>query len=192
MLLRVPTFLEGLPYVVTANSDKASDRADTDYLCMDVDVASTVYVLYDSRTLVPPAWLSATYTKASVSPVLVDDGMAAFDIWTASVAAGTVCFGGNFAVATEEQTAYDACVNTWTDSCDAIGDPPGEGSMFSVVVGPVLPAISGITGPATGDWVGDSGPGRLAGLSPQTGSRSRPVCVAASAAIPIPRPIPAC
>ena len=172
MLLRVPTFLEGLPYVVTANSDKASDRADTDYLCFDVDVASTIYVLYDSRTVAAPAWLTATYTKASVSPVLVDDGMGAFDVWTASVPAGTVCFGGNFAVSAGDQAAYGACYATgdsWTANCDSIGDPPGEGSMYSVVVGPVLPMISGISGPATGDFVGIAGPGRLAGLSPQTG-----------------------
>ena len=95
--------------------------------------------------------------------------MGAFDIWTATVDAGTVCFGGNFETSAEEADEYAACYasdDSWTENCDSIGDPPGEGSMYSVVVGPALPVISNIVGPLDGEFVGDAGPSRLANIAP--------------------------
>ena len=71
----------------------------------------------------------------------VTDGVGAYNVYFAGFPAGQVCMGGNFAVTIEEQTAYDACYATsdsWTENCDTIGDPPGEGSMFVVAVGPLL------------------------------------------------------
>ena len=68
----VPGFLQGLPFIQTANSDKASDRADTDFLCFDIDIDSTVYVLYDNRAVVLPDWLSTTFTSQVQPPPLED------------------------------------------------------------------------------------------------------------------------
>eukprot|EP01051_Picozoa_sp_SAG22_P004873 SAG22_NODE_274_length_13178_cov_17.793715_6_plen_676_part_00 len=134
--LNVPDFLDGRPYILTANSDKASDRSDTDFLCFDIDIDSTVYVLYDNRALELPAWLSATYTNQHTAVAHVEDGMGHYNIYFAEVPAGQVCFGGNFEVAAGEAAAYASCYSdAWTVNCDDIGDPPGEGSMYTVVVG---------------------------------------------------------
>ena len=39
------------------------DPADTEWICFDVDIQSTVYILYDSRVEdgAEPAWLTANF-----------------------------------------------------------------------------------------------------------------------------------
>ena len=67
------------------------------------------------------------------------DGVDAYNVYFAGFPAGQVCMGGNFAVSAGDQAAYDACyADSWTANCDSIGDPPGEGSMYVVAVGPLL------------------------------------------------------
>eukprot|EP01051_Picozoa_sp_SAG22_P004121 SAG22_NODE_213_length_15041_cov_3.683732_13_plen_611_part_00 len=134
----VPAYLSGIAAIKTANSDKASDRADTDFLCFDIDVPGTVYVLYDSRAVNLPAWLEHTYTNQHATVAAVTDGVGAYNVYFACFPAGTVCMGGNFETSAEEAEAYAACYDdSWTEECDSIGDPPGEGSMYVVAVGPL-------------------------------------------------------
>ena len=98
VLTSVPDFLNGAVLIKTAQADKGSDPADTEWICFDVDIQSTVYVLYDSRVEdgAEPAWLTANFADQHAEVAEATDGdMGSFEIWYGNVDAGTVCTGGN-------------------------------------------------------------------------------------------------
>ena len=112
----IPTFLNGVSFIRTANTKGAlrgnlaatlvDNENNPEYLCFDIDVESTVYVLYDSRADSLPDWLSATYTDRNEQATAYGRGTDAdevetpeeyvpFDIYYASMPAGRVCMGGD-------------------------------------------------------------------------------------------------
>jgi hypothetical protein len=94
----IPDFLNGAVVIMTSNSDKRSDPNDTEWICFDVDIQSTVYVLYDSRVEdgAEPAWLLSGFGDQHASVAgHTDTNMGTFEVWYGNVDAGTVCTGGN-------------------------------------------------------------------------------------------------
>ena len=108
VMTAIPTFLNGVSFIRTANTKGAvrgnlaatlvDNENNPEYLCFDIDVESTVYVLYDSRAYSLPDWLSATYTdrneQATTMLGQTPEEYVPFDIYYASMPAGRVCMGG--------------------------------------------------------------------------------------------------
>ena len=122
VMTAIPTFLNGVSFIRTAytkgalRTDLAATLVDNEnnpeYLCFDIDIESTVYILYDSRADSLPDWLSATYTdrneratayRAACNDCDVGNGYGGqtaeeyvpFDIYYAFMPAGRVCMGGD-------------------------------------------------------------------------------------------------
>jgi hypothetical protein len=96
--LTLPDFLDGVDFIRTANDDKRSDATDEQFICFDLTVASTVYVLYDSRATdgQEPAWLLRDFADEHTEVAEVaDTNMDTMEIHFADKQAGTVCLGGN-------------------------------------------------------------------------------------------------
>merc|ERR1719502_1003711 len=94
----IPDFLQGAVVIMTDIPDKRSDPNDTEWICCDLDIQSTVYVLYDSRVEdgAEPAWLQASFGDQHEAVAGATDGdMGNFEIWYGNVDEGTVCTGGN-------------------------------------------------------------------------------------------------
>jgi hypothetical protein len=94
----VPSFLQGAEHIRTANDDKHSPSSNPAFLCFDLRVASTVYVLYDSRVQNghEPGWLLAAHDQHQTATLEVtDSSMGTFEVWYSDHSAGTVCIGGN-------------------------------------------------------------------------------------------------
>jgi len=118
--------------IMTSNSDKRSDPNDAEWICFDVDIQSTVYVLYDSRVEdgAEPAWLQSGFGDQHESVAgHTDTNMGTFEIWYGNVDAGTVCTGGNNAPGIGSH--YILVVGAFTD----------HGSFNPIIMTP--PAIEG-------------------------------------------------
>jgi hypothetical protein len=96
---KVPEFLNGMPFIRAANDDKRSSADDREFLCFNIDMQSTVFVLYDSRASSVPSWLSTMYAnKHEQSTFISDPNMAdGFEIFYGDMPTlkGQVCMGGN-------------------------------------------------------------------------------------------------
>lgn len=90
----VPAFLNKAPLIVTANDDKSS--TSTAMLSFKVSQPATVYVAYDPRATVLPAWLSG-WQKLADRVGVNDSKISHMDLYSKSFAAGTVSLGGNLA-----------------------------------------------------------------------------------------------
>lgn len=100
VFLNVPDFLDGADFIRTANGDKRSDASDEQYLCFDLAVEATVYVLYDSRATngMEPTWLLRDFADEHEDVAEVGDAnMGTMEIHFADKRPGTTCIGGNAA-----------------------------------------------------------------------------------------------
>ena len=86
----IPTAYLGQEFIRTANNDKKV--TDPNHLSFDLTVAATVYVAFDVRASVLPAWLESTW-------VLTGDIIGTTDVsrrvYRKDFASGTVTLGGN-------------------------------------------------------------------------------------------------
>ena len=87
----LPTSLQGLTYIQTANNDKS--RRATTLMSFDVNQPAIVYVAHDDK-IARPAWLSSNYTNTNLDLVSTD-GAKKFSVFSRSVAAGKVSLGDN-------------------------------------------------------------------------------------------------
>lgn len=87
----LPTSLQGLTYIQTANNDKS--RRTTTLMSFDVNQPAIVYVAHDDK-IARPAWLSSNYTNTNLDLVSTD-GAKKFSVFSRSVAAGKVSLGDN-------------------------------------------------------------------------------------------------
>jgi hypothetical protein len=87
----LPAGYEGLPYILTANADKHSTM--TEALAFEIDRPATVYIAFDVRINILPAWLD------DGSWTLTEDILESSDIvylvYGKHFPAGTVVLGGN-------------------------------------------------------------------------------------------------
>ena len=86
----LPAALNGLVAIKTANSDRNS--TSTTFLTLDLDEDATLYVAYDSRTNLYPAWLTTNYTSTGLTISTTDVSLS---VWKCQVSAGTVTIPGN-------------------------------------------------------------------------------------------------
>merc|ERR1712167_55698 len=95
----LPPFLQGTVLIPTANNDKRSDPANTEFVCFDLAGEATVYLLYDSRVedSSEPGWLQSMFVGQHMSVAeTTDSGMGDMNVWVYyAEEAGTVCLGGN-------------------------------------------------------------------------------------------------
>merc|ERR1719197_1920749 len=95
----LPPFLQGTILIPTANNDKRSDPEDTDFLCFDLAMEATVYLLYDSRVEdgSEPGWMTSMFAGQHLSVAeTTDSGMGDMEVWVYyAEEAQTVCLGGN-------------------------------------------------------------------------------------------------
>jgi len=75
---------------VPRNDDKRNTSAS--YLGFDINVASTVYVFYDTRPPSVPGWLDGSW---STNSNVVSDSNAGRDVYFKSFAPGRITLGGN-------------------------------------------------------------------------------------------------
>ncbi|MEO6329084.1 MAG: InlB B-repeat-containing protein, partial [Ginsengibacter sp.] len=92
----VPPFLNNAPFIRTPNDDKANNTASM--LSFNLTQSATLYVAYDPRVTVLPAWLSSWQKLAAVQVVGINDPtINHLDLYSKSYAAGPVTLGGNLA-----------------------------------------------------------------------------------------------
>jgi len=95
----LPPFLQGTVLIPTANNDKRSDPANTEFVCFDLAGEATVYLLYDSRVedSSEPGWMTSMFVGQHMSVAeTTDSGMGDMKVWVYyAEEAGTVCLGGN-------------------------------------------------------------------------------------------------
>ena len=87
----LPTSLQGLTYIETANNDKS--RRATTLVSFSVNQPAIVYVAHDDK-IARPAWLTTGFTNTNVDLVSTD-GSKKFSVFSRSVAAGKVSLGDN-------------------------------------------------------------------------------------------------
>jgi len=85
----VPTTLNGVTYIKTANNDKSS--TDSTFLTFNVSEDVTVYIAHDDRISVKPAWLS-TFTDTGDNVLVAGS---AHSLFKKAFSAGSVSLGGN-------------------------------------------------------------------------------------------------
>jgi hypothetical protein len=133
ILKDLPDFLLGLEGVQTAEDDKHSDAADTEFLCFDISERAAVYVLYDRRVVdhkgSPPAWLNgpnSMFTNEHIATVsTTDENMGFFNLYYQIFEKGNVCLGGN------DEGSMEKVMN------DQGNMELFPGSNYLVLVGPV-------------------------------------------------------
>ena len=86
----IPSLLNGLLWMKTANDDKMA--GDSDFLSFDVSDSTDIYVAYDTQIAALPDWLS---DWNPVNEQVVDSRGAQFDLYTKSFSAGNIILGGN-------------------------------------------------------------------------------------------------
>merc|ERR1712167_345869 len=95
----LPPFLQGTVLIPTANNDKRSDPANSEFVCFDLAGEATVYLLYDSRVEdgSEPGWMTSMFVGQHMSVAeTTDSGMGDMEVWVYyAEEAGTVCLGGN-------------------------------------------------------------------------------------------------
>ncbi|MBI5304869.1 MAG: Hsp70 family protein [Chloroflexi bacterium] len=106
-LTRVPVELSGLPAIRTAQADKRDTRAE--FLQFEIERPARVFIAYDARARVLPAWLHSF--TASPQPIEVDQWgtTRTFRILYQDFPAGRVTLGGNSA---DEKMHYLVIVKT--------------------------------------------------------------------------------
>lgn len=86
--------LNGGVLIQTSNDDKVVTLAD--HLDFSVNTAAHVYVLYDTRLTMPPAWLDSSWVLSTTESASTTDGSASpYKIYAKNVPAGTIHLGGN-------------------------------------------------------------------------------------------------
>lgn len=90
----LPTYLSEAAFIQTANDDKNDTR--TSFLTFQLAQQSRLYVLYDPRATVLPAWLQR-WTKLTDRVGTTDPGTSFMNLYTKVVSPGTITLGGNLA-----------------------------------------------------------------------------------------------
>ena len=124
-LRNLPSNLDGLTYIKTANSDKNS--AGDDFLSFSSSTAATVFVAHDDRILQKPMWM----TDFSDSGMNITIAGNPHSLWQRDFGAGTIVLGGN------KETSPSA--------------PFGDGRMYVVIVESKTRPQGGTDGPGLGN-----------------------------------------
>jgi uncharacterized protein YegP (UPF0339 family) len=90
----LPAYLNGAPFLQTSNDDKSS--TSTSLLSFTLTKPAIVYVAYDPRATVLPAWLEG-WQKTTDRLGVTDPGTSYLSLYRRSFPAGTVTLGGNLA-----------------------------------------------------------------------------------------------
>ncbi len=90
-----PTYLNGAEYIRPANNSKKATRPD--YLSFQLTQPAQLYVCYDPRATVLPAWLSDWKKLEWEWLHTTDTGTTILHVYTKPYAAGAVTLGGNLA-----------------------------------------------------------------------------------------------
>lgn len=90
----MPVEIEGHTYIRTANDDKFSDGADSDFLRFTIDQDATIYVAHDNRITTKPSWLGL-FTDTGIEVETTDVTLTLFK---KDFTAGQVSLGGNGAM----------------------------------------------------------------------------------------------
>jgi N-acetylneuraminic acid mutarotase len=90
----VPAILTNAPFIKIANNDKT--LSSSVLLTFNLNRAATIYVSYDSRATMLPAWLSG-WKKTTDKLIVSDSKLPGFILYKKYFPAGTVSLGGNMA-----------------------------------------------------------------------------------------------
>ncbi|WP_202621794.1 malectin domain-containing carbohydrate-binding protein [Pontibacter russatus] len=88
----VPSTLDGMAFIRTANDDKNSTASSL--LSFNLSESATVYVAYDPRATALPSWLSG-WQKLTDRIGVDDSQISSMDLYSKSFPAGAVSLGGN-------------------------------------------------------------------------------------------------
>jgi len=102
----IPSTVQGLTYLKTANDDKLS--TGNNFLSFDTSQPLTIYVAHDDRYTTKPSWLSS-YTITNDNIV---SGAGTFSIYKKDFPVGMVSFGGNTFDGIEDKSMYTVILRT--------------------------------------------------------------------------------
>jgi hypothetical protein len=86
----IPAYLSGALLIRTANADKTSDNLD--HLQFELSMPATLYIAYDERATVLPAWMNAGW-EATGESLTTTDGV--LNLYHKQADCGEVVLGGN-------------------------------------------------------------------------------------------------
>jgi hypothetical protein len=90
---KIPSFLHGKTYIITANEDKFS--TDTSFLRFSIAQDATVYVAHSDRYMDKPAWLLGFQDTGADLEYGVDSDIVTLSLYEKLFPAGQVVLGGN-------------------------------------------------------------------------------------------------
>jgi hypothetical protein len=159
-----PIYLNGAAYLRPANDSKKVTRPD--YLSFQLTQPAQLYVCYDPRATVLPAWLN-DWQKLDDRLHTTDTGTAILHIYTKPYAAGNVTLGGNLAapargalshylvaaVPVPQEKVWEAEKAALTGAVVATNHPGYSGTGFADYRNPSGDSITWtLTVPATGRY----------------------------------------
>ncbi|HEX6965425.1 MAG TPA: hypothetical protein VF166_06470 [Gemmatimonadaceae bacterium] len=164
----VPSALQGLAYIQTANADKDASAGSSSFLTFDVNQDVVVYVAHDDKTP-NPKWLTSGFTSTGMQVTLTGHDKP-YSVFQKSFAKGTVTLGSNDDSAVD-QSMYIVLVKPAAG--DTTTTPPDTGSTQP-------PTDTGSTGTGThaGYYVSPNG------SSSGNGSEQQPWDLATAFAAP--------
>ncbi len=137
----VPANLNNAPFIEAPNDDKANKSANV--LSFNINQNGTVYIAYDPRSTVLPAWLSS-FQKLSGQVIGVNDPkVSSMQLYSKNFLAGTVTLGGNlqspaagalnnyFAVIIPQTTPVQYNLTVTTNGNGTVSKNPNQASYNS-------------------------------------------------------------
>jgi hypothetical protein len=103
----VPAFLQGLNFIRGSNGDSTALEIDHSFVCFNVTMPSTIYILYDHSTTGtstagisgPPGWIAAYFPDQHTTTVGILNAteplVGGMSIYYNEVPSGRTCLGGN-------------------------------------------------------------------------------------------------
>ncbi len=136
IITSMPSYLEGVQGIRTANDDK--DQTSETWITFDIDRNADIYIAYDQRATSLPNWMSG-YAAIGESIATTDPG-GGFDLYKKAYTAGGVVLGANMApgAAGAESNYIVLLVGTSVPPPTITQHPqslelwPGETAAFSV------------------------------------------------------------
>lgn len=158
----VPASLNNASFIKTPNDDKANKATSTPSFTLTQ--AATVYIAYDPRATVLPAWLNG-WQKLGSQIGINDPNISGLDLYSKTFAAGKVTLGGNLAspaagalnmylIVATSQSASQYTLTVTTSGSGTVAKNPNQAN-YAAGSNVVLTATPGSGQQFTG-WSGDA------------------------------------
>jgi len=104
----IPAVLSNAVWLNTAQADVSN--ASASFVSFDVDRSATIYVAYDADATVLPDWLNPATSGFSATGLSIQTTQTGYTVYSRSVSAGNIFFGGNAAAGADGNDMFIVAV----------------------------------------------------------------------------------